>query len=386
MFLILFIIIGHICLYTGFLPLLEVIYTDSLILCFIYLIIKNLRLHQELNGYILIFLSYYFIIIISSYINNVIYWGNLLKPLIEGISIILFLNVYYQKDSEKTLLEIQKVLSIYILLNLLLVIVKPDGLWIETSLTGSDRNKYLIGGSYNQMAPLLFCGVLISYITYCKFKRSIVPFFIISISSIITLLIVGSKTAIVGIILLIFTLNVRKINIKRYIILVLIAYYFLFQITFVFESANEDKNKLIAYFVEDFLGKDLTFSTRTTIWFWTLYTIFRSPIIGFGIQDSQWSIINIQGISTHNFILNVLLQGGLLLFIWFLIYIIFLYYIYKKKSKDSLNINILSSICIFFIMMIMEVYNISYLILLTGLFYYNNTNLGFRNYNKYWIS
>ena len=64
------------------------------------------------------------------------------------------------------------------------------------------------------------------------------------------------------------------------------------------------------YFVEHVLKKDMTFSFRTHVWDAAKRLIERQPVVGYGEHDDQWYQLELDGLTTHNLVLHILLKGG----------------------------------------------------------------------------
>ena len=115
-------------------------------------------------------------------------------------------------------------------------------------------------------------------------------------------------------------------------------------------------NKFLGYIIEDVLQKDLTFSSRTTIWNFSIIMISMSPIFGYGWQDPEWNKFYIFGVSTHNLVLHVLIKGGIILLSCFIIVIgIAIKQAVKNATTPAILIHL--GFWIFLFMMSTEVYN-----------------------------
>ena len=62
----------------------------------------------------------------------------------------------------------------------------------------------------------------------------------------------------------------------------------LFQILVCFNGKGIENNKFMVWFIEDVLGKDITFTNRTQLWDAALRVIVDSPIWGYGFPDKIW--------------------------------------------------------------------------------------------------
>ena len=89
----------------------------------------------------------------------------------------------------------------------------------------------------------------------------------------------------------------------------------LFQCFVCFSGESLHNNELAVYLVEDVLGKDLTFTERTTVWSASAKLFAESPLIGYGCVTDDWYLENLysEAVGPHNFIYGVLLHGGVVL-------------------------------------------------------------------------
>ena len=93
----------------------------------------------------------------------------------------------------------------------------------------------------------------------------------------------------------------------------------------------------LLHFLSTVFGKNLTFSGRIYIWERTLIQIYRSPILGYGIQNSE----NLNAIignpfSAHNYFLDIAYQRGLVGLIIFLVLLVAPLLLLRKKSCISM--------------------------------------------------
>lgn len=74
---------------------------------------------------------------------------------------------------------------------------------------------------------------------------------------------------------------------------------------------------LFSYIIEEILKRDLTLTTRTTIWRITLERIYHHPFIGNGYfsgERFESLLPSIMGVNPHNTFLTILFMGGIILF------------------------------------------------------------------------
>ncbi|MBO4578147.1 MAG: O-antigen ligase family protein [Paludibacteraceae bacterium] len=223
------------------------------------------------------------------------------------------------------------ILLAFIALNFVLLLWRPGGLW-KYEVNG--KMYYLLGGNYNNMGKALFMA-LVSNMLLLRllpqeaarqrwlFRLCLAALILLSIA---TLAIVGSMTSLVGIsLILIFsifmlltstthrsplTANRSSLTALRSLSIVLfVVVYFVLQSWAVFRDQDTDAPKA-QYFVEHVLKKDMTFSFRTHVWDAAKRLIERQPVVGYGEHDDQWYQLELEGLTTHNLVLHILLKGG----------------------------------------------------------------------------
>lgn len=348
-----FILIGFCVLFLDEMPVLESIFSNIRLAVALIVFIQFFRQRNKISFFLPLMALYWGVEFYSTYIHA----GRIIAVLSYGITLLALFMLMQQDLSyapSDTLRSLSRLFSILIYINLATVILFPNGIWQAEN--GSLR--FLIGGNYNQMGGLIIAGIA-TKIASLQFdnsgrSKSLIALFIASFT---TLLIVGSKTSLVGLtILLIFVITPSQ-KLKKLGLIVFIFAYFFFQHITVFNLFEFSENGYVGQFVTQVLKKDLSFTARSTIWEATQLTIVRSPIIGHGLQDDDWNYAHIEGLMPHNLVLSILLKGGVLLLGVFIIVFIYCLTINIRNHSPS-NFYILCTVWVLAFMMIMEVYNI----------------------------
>ena len=68
----------------------------------------------------------------------------------------------------------------------------------------------------------------------------------------------------------------------------LLGFVFIFQVLVCFQGKGIEQNPLAVYFVEDILGKDITFTGRIYMWDAAAKVFAESPLYGYGSVDKDW--------------------------------------------------------------------------------------------------
>ena len=280
--------------------------------------------------------------------------------------------IYLPAYGEYILRSIVIAMCACIYLNLLLLIVYPGGLWT----TSGGQSYYLLGGNYNQMGRTIIPAIAITGFYRLRYDLMRTNFIALIVCSALTLLIVGSKTSLIGIILLVAFYFIKSYKLRKWILISFFIGYFIFQILVVFIQADLSQNEYMVYFIEQVLQKDLTFTNRNVVWLNSLQLISDSPIIGYGYQSDAWYMDQLHVTTAHNLILGQLITGGIVGLSLFVIIIIVAVKQYLRYAFPTMQF-LFFGLCTFFFMMIMEVYPIMYIVLLL-LILYNTENLAER--------
>lgn len=319
--------------------------------------------------------AYFLLLIIFSLLNgtdikNAIYFS-------IDICLLQMIFYYFRSRLQLTLYTCAIVFAAIIYGNLLLMVMFPE--WIYQ--TKDSFYGYLLGGNYNQMGGRIICG-LATNVLCLQFSRkwiiNVIPLFLVAI---FTMLLVGSMTSFTCITLYGLLCLIPTISIKKFAVIGLFVTILMFQVFVVFAGEGLYNNEFISYFVEQILGKNLSFTNRTTMWASAGETFLRSPIWGYGEVDTDWYLANMSSlaIGPHNFIYAVLLRGGVILLSVFIAIITVAVKGLRGDGFTAHSIRLLMSIEVWFVMSLMEVYPIFFILYLLTLAYYFPYTVGTPN-------
>lgn len=284
------------------------------------------------------------------------------------IILILVLMRYYRERMKMVIICFALSLSLCIYCNVLHMSQHPE-LWIvEEEKAGRG---YLLGGNYNGMGIRMIVA-LITNIACLKFSKwwliNLIP---LIIACILPLFIVGSMTSLTSIIIFLLFCLLPSSRIRRMATIGMFSFFLLFQIFVVFSGNGIEHNDLAVYFIEDVLHKDITFTYRTYMWDSALSLIAKSPIWGHGYADEAWFRANMSNfaIGPHNFILSVLIYGGVVLLILY-ITICFKALLSIFACKDHIAEIVCFGVVTLMFMMLMEMYPYPLVFYLLALAYY----------------
>lgn len=331
---------------------------------------------SALNLFFNTFALFSILIIIVIRINhlNLLSWSNLLMLLFfaylsyvshlhgnRGLgmvipSMFITLNLLYSRsipnNASLSFSVLANVFFFFYVISLIQILVLPE-IMPRTSM----GKAYLIAYNYNQMGGTMIPGLLAATCATFYDRKYRYRFFMMLLTSLFTVAYVGSLTSSIGILLILlyylFANNskfISRIFFSTTIFLILFIF-----LDFVLQSLSIFSTDFIYNFFEK-VGKDPTFTGRTYLWTNTLLNISFHPITGYGTYDADWATMYLRGPSPHNTVLNIILQGGLILLLY-VIFVIISLVKNVKKTKTKEGKMLLYILLCYLLMMQFEVYN-----------------------------
>lgn len=279
-------------------------------------------------------------------------------------------NIYYDQFAERILRLILFAFCACIYTNAILLVLFPDGIWTNAN----NLNFFLLGGNYNQMGGVMLPALSIHAYYTTLYKKWHLNFWLLFIVSVCSILTVGSKTTTIGLFLFLAIYLIKSYRLRKWSLIILFSIYLTFQFMAVFLNKDFSSYPIITYFIEKVLGKDTTFTYRTDVWLQTFRFIYESPLYGYGYLSPDWYEEIFYVRSTHNWVLYILMCGGLIglsLITGALLSVVRKYY--QNGRTPSVQI-VLGGLLVLFFMMIMEVYPFIFIILLMFVIYYHQDN------------
>lgn len=285
-----------------------------------------------------------------------------------AISAYIFLFNFYQERYRSIILAILCILSIAIYCQFFQCVTHPDMWLLEET---KENHGFILGGNYNQMGSrfiiALTAGML--SIRYSKwFWLNLVPLFSCCFA---ILFMVRSMTALSCLFLFLLFFLIQNKRLLSFGVIGVYVGVILFQAIVCFSGTGLENNDLARWFIVDILEKDMTFTGRTEMWDSALRIFANSPIWGYGFVDSDWfqAHMSNRAVGAHNYILNTLVYGGIML--------LTLYFIIAVKSignliriNDVTSLKMIAAFGVMCIMMLFEVYGTSLVFLLLTIMYY----------------
>lgn len=348
-----------------FLQIVSYLVLGMCILCFI--VMAHIWLRKPTMSKLDVWMMVFFLLLtVLTLLNGTHIKGAIYQSIC--IFLLMMLLNYFRDDFTLTLKVCALTFSIIIYANLAIMIMFPNWMFAAKDTF----NSYLLGGNYNQMGVRLLCGLITSVMCVRFGKKWLINVIGLSIVVLTTLILVGSMTSLTGITIFLLFCLVPWRGLQKVGMAVFFIVYLLFQTVVVFGGEGLYNNELATYFIEQVLGKTMTFSLRTTMWAAAGDLFSRSPIWGYGWVDTEWylSHLSSQAVGPHNFIYSILINGGLLLF---LVFIIICYEACKhvfSHRLSRLNLILVMGIEVWLFMGLMEVYPFFFFFYVLLLAYY----------------
>ena len=297
------------------------------------------------------------IYIISGLLLVVLHGGDykiFIRTSVHLIAVLLVVS-YELRRKDNCLVEfIAWFFNIMLVINLVLLILKPDGLGSLLTYSEDMAHRQLDRVNFLEVDNRLSLPVLISIAASYLLPDKKINRVLRVIS-----LVVGGATNL---------LTMSGTGIGSYCVMLL--YVVFIHKTKLREKLVNMKTLLIAYFgctllivyaglipplrhvIQEVLHKDITFSGRTYIWESCIKMISYHPFIGYGNFDSGW-IIKWNGImrNAHNLFFDILIQGGIILLLGYLLFLLTVFITASDKKNKKSQLLLVMLFCLFVVML-----------------------------------
>ncbi len=326
-----------------FLDLLMIIMLGVIIIySFLQIIIHNHLISRQ--AMLILFFYLYYIII--TYVND----GNVFRSsFLVNISMIIGLDSLISSNNYLFIKKYMKWSNILILINFLSVIIfhKSQGItYIRTLDNQIADGVYFLGGKNGHILSILPI-MCFDYMLYRKEKNKFFLFCIII--GILNSILIGSATSIVMQLLwimIIICIDKENMNLIKLIsnwplVLIVVIVVFLFFI------ANQGFTIFSDLFMFLF-HKDMVSQNRGVLYSIGLDRIKESFLTGYGyLLSGKFTIDGYE--SSHDFIIDCLLYGGIVALVWYMLIIMFSIRSARKNYKDKRCLYILAGVLSFLI-------------------------------------
>ncbi len=300
--------------------------------------------------------------------NTLFQVGNNSRLLVGTLTVVgVMLLIENNSDDISSILDVFfQLLEILIYFNLFLMLLFPNGLYVTSA---GNTNNWLLGYD-NFFAQTFIPAMTLSFINigYKQKKlRSLCLILAINFSTLLTL----PATLLVTIIFmdLVFFLGINRFK-KVFNVTTMLVITLIFTIGFIFF----DMASSFSFFIVGILGRDLSFTGRTTIWTSTIEMFLKKPIFGYGFVDgtqrvSMMGTRLLGAYNSHNQILELLWEGGIvLLFLFSVVMFITMKntrHFTSRKATQFIGVGIIAFLIIFIDQAITQMYPIWFFALLS---------------------
>ena len=359
-----FILISHAVVVFDAFHLVDAIISALRYLVFLYILIAYCK-HPRLNRYDVLWGLFVVYLLFTTVVKHGSI-ANVIGPAID-FSLLLMMYHVFRNDMRDMLRASTGALSFYIYLNLVLVILFPDGLWTDPI---SGRGYFLLGGNYNGIGARCVMALVTNLLIFADSRAAKVNFACLTVASLATVILVGSMTSTVCILGLLAIWAFVQLKRHRLIVLSFFLVYMLAQLIIVFTLSDLTNASHLVDFIEIVLHKDLTFTKRTDLWANSAELIAHSPWLGYGYQNKVWNEEHLNGPGSHNFVYTILLYGGYPLLCLFIGIVITALRKILPLGKERQVSRLILGVNMFFFMMIFEYYTFFIIAFLITLLYY----------------
>lgn len=289
-----------------------------------------------------------------------------------NVAIFLLLGTTFWKNDIRTSLKILVIIfSFLTYLNGILLIIFPDGLWIDPEWVGRGSDVRYLFGNQNQTGLVCILAVTTQCLYTFAYKEGRTNLILLLVVSLASIIFLGSMTSTIGIVLITLYIIFNRIFKRPYLFLIIFAVIYITLFMLIIWYGNDiEQVKWATTFIEGTLNKDTTLSRRTIIWANAVDIIQQSPLVGVGIQGVEWNDEHLGGSGPHNLWVMLLLNSGLIGCFFFIF--ILLFAVRKALAVRSLvTTTAVMAFCVLMVMSFFEAYNIIYMFLFLQLVYYS---------------
>ena len=304
----------------------------SLILCFV----DCFRRRNYPNKWFLLCATAYYGILMYS---TIVHGGSLSRALmfaLTGYFTVFFVKYLMSYELPFATRIMRGLLWIYVIINFFTQMI-PGGL----AMTEGGGIVYFLGQetrfAYFYLPALLFC-ILGDIYYYGKVTVNTFVIYFACLATLIAAWTVGSSIAFLALIAFFVFHRMKIFNVFTYFFVQAFAY-----IGLVYFAIQE----LFAIFIEVYLHKDASLSSRTFIWRNALEVIEDSPLLGAGVFTNEYNNDVLGFVHAHNHLLNITFQTGYLGLTFFVLMIV-LGYITVHRYRTLFSAKVLG----FFMFMI----------------------------------
>lgn len=311
------------------------LYDVAIFAAILYVVVLFLKGRLKLKTECIPLLLYAMWLTLSCYLNN----RSIIPGLFYGLKLFAFTQIveyYLQRKDITFLLVIRKYVSFCMIITTLFQYINQD-FFGHLEVSGNYNNfafgDNILGYYY---IPFIAVCIVLDRMNNVKISRYT---WVMIITALLSLVRAWSAKSIVGIALIVLYVMFVYGNrlSKLFNPIFVIGTYVLAEIGLVFFNIQEK----FSYIIENILHKDATLTGRTGLWFNAINNIRNSPVYGYGVTNGGGIYLNTTFVgstthSSHNLILEMLMQTGFVgLALWSMYIILSLLRNKKNINADS---------------------------------------------------
>ena len=277
--------------------------------------------------------------------------NSIIRGLLYPISLINLFMFSLKDDLYGKLKALNIVFIIFIIINTVTIILYPTGWYASTTYTAN----WFLGYKNVIIRTLLPALTINGIISYHERGRLSLQFIILYFVSLITVTFVLSANSLIMIVVFGLLVFYRPI-VSKFIdhkLSLFFAFFIPSTISVLVVFFNFQEN--FSYFLENYLDRNSTLTSRTYIWEFVLMKIAASPIFGYGYHSAgEWKEVfeffdRFDISHPHNFLLYNFVQGGLLYFILYTLLLFIISRVIRDRKASGEMFIILSMYWTFFV-------------------------------------
>ena len=246
---------------------------------------------------------------------------------------------------EKNAIVFTKTMKIWFfvisIINLVTMIIYRNGMPLDSIVVVGPDSKYVwLWGYKNSMSVLVILYSLFSFVDSYLHNQKMYCFSNLLCMAICFLTAIFSQSSTLAVLVLIIPVGLLLSNLSffkpLYDVRLASLLGVLISILIVFFGFQ----KYFSWLIVDLLGKDLTLTTRTELWQYSLSDISQSLLFGYGVQSSSsFGLLRYSPSYSHchNAILTLLYQGGLVSFALFVVFYCLSIKSCSNKNRELFN-------------------------------------------------
>lgn len=284
----------------------------------------------------LILLGFMLFLILSRVFNGDTFDIDIIMSLISYVTPLNLFTFGLTKNKWSKLKGVAFMLLIYAILNFISIVQYPDGLYANDVYS----ENWLLGFKNVMIRTLLPCVVINVICSLHDYNKLVLKDYLLLLITILSVIMVESTTSLLVIVVFIFAVAYLSIFgcPKYYNLIYIFTVTSILSVLVTFFSIGD----FLGGYLERYFDKDATFTGRIFMWAYSYILIPESPIYGYGwhVTEEWRDVINLSGgmndtlqfSHPHNYVLYILLQGGIL-------YLVLHIYLYIYITKNVIQYN-----------------------------------------------